>query len=161
MESGVMERSVFWLPLLASLLHMIEEFVVPGGFLVWHRRYRPELAVSITARNAFVLNALLLAAGLLLGWMGPNSSRGLSLWLTLAALLAGNAVFHLLGALALRRYSPGMVTGVLLYLPLCLWGYGHFVGAGLASPQNAVVSFALGASYQLWSMFHHYSRAKP
>ncbi|HVA56088.1 MAG TPA: HXXEE domain-containing protein [Gammaproteobacteria bacterium] len=149
------EHSVFWLPAICVLLHIFEEFAWPGGFLAWHRGYQPRFATSITPRFAVVGNALLLMATLVLGLMGPTWSRGLSLWLTLVALLAGNATFHIAGALRMRRYSPGIVTGVLLYLPLCVWGFMYFLANNEATFQFALVSFVVGASYQFWSMLIH------
>ncbi|MEO7148324.1 MAG: HXXEE domain-containing protein [Rhodanobacteraceae bacterium] len=153
-----MDRIVFWLPFIAVVLHVVEEFVWPGGFLAWHRSYRPSLAASITPRFALIGNTVLLGAAFVLGWYGPDASRDLSLWLVLAALLAGNAVFHLVGLLRMRRYSPGVVTGVLLYVPLCIWGYAHFIDNGEATWRFALSSFAVGVSYQFVSMVLHRTR---
>lgn len=152
-------KLVFWLPSIFVVLHIFEEFVWPGGFSAWFKCYRAENAISFTPIFALRVNALLIAATLVLGWMGPTWSRGASLWLTLAALLAGNALFHLVGVLRLRRYSPGVVTGVLLYLPLAVWGFWYFTRSGEASSQLALTSFALGSSYELWSIFNHRRRA--
>lgn len=152
-------KLVFWLPLFCAVLHMFEEFVWPGGFAAWYRSYRPYVAASLTPRFLIVMNAILLAASFLLGWMGPSWSRGLSLWLILAALLAANAIFHLRGVWTLRRYSPGVVTAVLLYLPLCLWGYWYFIATGRASWLFAIISFIIGASYHVWSDLTHRRRS--
>lgn len=146
---------IYGLPLLAAALHVVEEFVWPGGFLAWHRSCRPDIATSITPRFALVTNTFLLGTALLLGLYGAAWRRGVSLWLVLAALLASNAVFHLKGAWQLRRYSPGVVTAVVLYLPLCGWGYAHFLRSGSISWSDAILSFALGASYPFWSMLMH------
>ncbi|TAM58968.1 MAG: HXXEE domain-containing protein [Rhodanobacter sp.] len=150
----------FLLPLFAGLLHVGEEFVWPGGFLAWHRRYRPELSRSITARNAMVLNTVLIAACMVLAGWGSTMSSGASLWLVVASILAMNAVFHFLGMIRSRRYSPGVVTGALVCVPLCLWGFRHMLAHGAVGPRMAVESLLLGASYQLWSMFHHRLRAR-
>lgn len=149
-------RLVFWLPGICVALHIFEEFIWPGKFLAWYRAYRPEIATSISPRFAIVGNAVLAAAVLVLGLTGPTWSRGLSLWFILAALLAGNAIFHALGALRMRRYSPGMLSGMLLYLPLCIWGFWYFIGNQDVTLRFALVSFVIGASYQFWSMrIHH------
>ncbi|HEY1583425.1 MAG TPA: HXXEE domain-containing protein [Chthoniobacterales bacterium] len=150
---------LFWLPFCFAALHIFEEFAWPGGFAAWYTAYRPYVAGSLTTRFLILGNALLLVVTFLLGWMGPSWSRGLSLWLILAALLAANGLFHLRGVIALRRYSPGVVSGVLLYLPLCVWGYWHFIASGEASWQFAAISFMIGASYQLWTDFNHRRRS--
>lgn len=150
---------IFWLPFCFAVLHIVEEFVWPGGFAEWYRSYRPTIAASFTTRFFVVFNAILLAVAFLLGWMGPMWPRGLSLWLILAALLGANGLFHVAGVISLKRYSPGVVTGVLLYIPLCGWGYWYFITTGVASLRFALISFVLGASYQFWSELNHRRRA--
>ena len=154
-----MTHLVFWLPFVFSALHIVEEFVWPGGFLAWYRDYRPEIAASLTPRYVIVVNLVLLIAGFTLGWLGPTWSRGLSLWLILAALLAANAIFHIIGVLRLRRYSPGVVTSIILYLPLCILGYWYFISHTDASWRMAITSFVLGSSYQFWSILNHLRRS--
>ena len=76
----------------------------------------------------------MLAAGGVLGWMdGAGWSRGLSLWLVLAAILVATAFLHIIGTWRTRRCAPGLVTGVLLHLPLGIWGFWHFLVTGQAS----------------------------
>lgn len=151
---------IYWLPFTAAALHVVEEFVWPGGFLAWHRSYRPDIAASITPRFVLIANTVLLTVALWLGVYGAGSEHGISVWLVLAALMAGNALFHLLWTWRTRRYSPGVVTGTLLYLPLCGWGYAHFLMNGAISRGDAITSFALGASYQFWSMWLHRRRGR-
>lgn len=150
---------VSWWPLGAALLHITEEFVFPGGFAAWDRAYRPGIRSSITPRFHVTVNALLLLVCVAVGLQGATS-RGVAAWLTLAALLASNAVFHVVGAIRTRRYSPGMATGLALYVPLAAWGYPHFLRAGVASPATAAAAFAIGASYHLWSAVVHARRAR-
>jgi len=148
-------RIVYWLPVLFSTLHVVEEFVWPGGFPEWFRAYRPENRLSFTTRFAVVVNAVLIGAGIVLGVMGPQWSRGPSLWLVLAAILGANALLHIVGAWRTRSYSPGVITSIFLYLPLCVFGYWHFARSGEASTRMLIVSFALGASYDIWSNLSH------
>ena len=152
-------NAIFWLPAICVAMHMTEEFIWPGGFSAWFRAYRPENALSFTPRFAFWINALLVVATLALGWIGPMWSRGVSLWLTIVAILGGNALLHIRGVVRMRRYSPGVVTGTLLYLPLCIGGYWYFMGSGAATLQMAVLSFLLGVSYDFWSRMNHRRRA--
>ena len=50
-----------WAPLGAVILHIFEEFVYPGGFVAWYRRYRAD-ASRITTRFLVIINAALLIA---------------------------------------------------------------------------------------------------
>ena len=121
----------------------------PGGFPEWDRAYRPHLRRTITPRFHVIINGLLLIVCYNAAALGFTPA-GVAIWLTVTALLAGNAVWHLLGAYRTRRYSPGMITGLVLYLPMCAWGYAHFLLARLASVPTAIIAFLVGTSYTLW-----------
>ena len=149
---------LYWLPAICVALHVFEEFAWPGCFLAWYRLYRPEFAASLSVRFVVVVNALLLLFALWLGVSGPTSSRGVSAWLGLMAALACNGVFHVRGMIRSHRYSRGIVTGMLLYIPLCVWGYWYFLTNGIR-PWLAIVSFAIGAGYQFWSASNHQRRS--
>jgi hypothetical protein len=150
---------IYWLPLAAVLLHIVEEFVWPGGFAAWDRAYRPAFRTSITTRFHWWINGLLLLLAVSVG-IDAHTYFGAALWLALAALLAWNAVFHLVGTWRTRRYSPGLVTSVGLYLPLAIWGYPHFVRSGTVTLGTAVASAIGGSSYQLWGTAIHRIRSR-
>lgn len=150
---------LFWAPLGAAGLHIVEEFVYPGGFAAWDRRYRPEIAKSITPRFHVIINALLLVLCFYVGALGTRPA-GVAAWLTVMALLFGNAVWHTRGAIRTKSYSPGMVTGLLLYIPLTVYGYVRFLSSGQASVPTAIIAFAIGGSYPFWSKALHKQRAK-
>jgi Protein of unknown function with HXXEE motif len=149
---------LFWAPLCAASLHIFEEFVFPGGFTEWYKGYRPEIQKSITTRFLVIINVALLV---LCYDVGAMRSRpfGVAVWLTVTALLSSNAVWHVVGAVRTRGYSPGMLTGLLLYLPLTVCGYVQFLRGG-ASVQTAVIAFVIGGSYHLWSAAFHRSRGQ-
>jgi len=164
---------LWWAPLVAATLHILEEFVYPGGFAEWDRAYRPEIARSITWRLHVVVNGLLLAACATVGAAGmPDgvveigglrfrsavpATLAAPAWLALVALLASNGVFHLVGSVRTHRLAPGVRTGVLLYMPLAVAGFGYFLGTGRVSVMAACLSALVGGSYHLWaSMGHHW-----
>jgi hypothetical protein len=53
---------LYWAPFGAASLHILEEFVYPGGFAAWDRRYRPDFSHTITGRFHVIINGLLLVA---------------------------------------------------------------------------------------------------
>lgn len=165
---------LWWAPLGAAALHIVEEFVWPGGFAAWDRTYRPEIAASITTRLHVIVNAALLylcfavaVAGQPDGVLTLGGTRMRSVphawapaaWIGLAALLASNTAFHIAGAMKTRRYSPGIVTGIVLYLPLAVCGYWYFLSTGQISPLTAVIATAVGGSYHMWAALAHRARA--
>lgn len=162
---------LWWAPLLAALAHIFEEFVYPGGFADWDRAYRPKFRSSITPRLHLVVNAALVFACVSVGIsgipggvanIGPMRVRGIipphyavAGWLTVAALLFSNTIFHIVGSLRTGRASPGVRTGLLLYVPLAVGGFWHFLSSGLTSFSTSILAALLGGSYHLWaSMFH-------
>ena len=117
-------------PLTAAVLHIAEEFVFPGGFAEWDRRYRSKIGRSITRRFHIFINAGLLALCLevaLTGMAGVHVNSSVphqfapALWLAVAALLFSNAIFHLAGTLSTGDISPGLWTGIFLCAPLFLY----------------------------------------
>lgn len=152
-----MMRGILVLPLLAAAAHVFEEFVWPGGFSRWYHAYRPVTARSFTRAYAVGINALLLAVCALIPLMG-DTPRGAALWLTIAALVAANAVFHLRAAVVTRRYSPGVVTATLLYVPMAFAGFAFFVSSGRASSATAAAAAVMGGSYNMFSAAIHRRR---
>ena len=148
-----------WALLPAAALHIMEEFVWPGGFAVWYRSWRPELAPSMTPAFFILVNALLLVLCATAGIFSA-SPRGIALWLTVSALMAANGIFHVYGSLASHSYSPGAITGVVLYLPLAIYGFWHALASGNASTGTAGIALLLGGSYQFWSNANHSRRAR-
>lgn len=148
-ETRSMVNWISWAPAGAASLHIVEEFVFPGGFAAWDRRYRPGFRDSIKPRFHVIINGLLLLACYNVGALG-FAPIGIAAWLTVTALLSANAIWHLRGAVRTRSYSPGMVTGLVLYLPLTIYGYVRFIRSGQASLPTAILAGAAGASYQLW-----------
>lgn len=134
---------LYWAPLAAASLHIVEEFVYPGGFAAWDRSYRPELSRTITGRFHLTINGLLLVACYDV-WALRSGTMGGPLWLTVMALLFANAVWHLVGSVKSRTYSPGVVTGLMLYVPLTVYGYARFLRTGQVSVPTALLACAVG-----------------
>ena len=144
---------LLWAPLAAASLHMSEEFLVPGGFLAWYRGYRADPS-RINRRFLAIVNVVLLAVCCDIGLLG-RTPLGIAYWLAISALLCSNGIWHLWASYKSRTYSPGVVTGVALYVPLAVFGYSYFVRSGAASPGVAALACAIGGSYQFWSAAYH------
>jgi Protein of unknown function with HXXEE motif len=128
------------LPVPILTLHQWEEFVLPGGFVPWfnqrfYQSRNPDFPLSrkLAAANHMPLLILLPV----LAWLGsywPFVGLG-----TLYGLMA-DGMFHLAAAAAAGRYVPGLVTGVLLYLPLGFAATHRFVSAGEVSLAGFLVA---------------------
>jgi hypothetical protein len=127
-------RAVVLLPV-ALALHVAEEWF--GGFTEWASL---ALNVSIGIDRFLGINL----AGLVLFALGAASAyrnpRAAWIGVSLAALVGINAIAHTVLSVALGDYSPGTVTGLLLYIPLCIiifrWAAAH-------QPRSVVVGSIL------------------
>lgn len=135
--------------LIAAILHVFEEFVFPGGFLVFIKKMTPQFAPFATPAFAIAINGLFL----LLCGIGVLIGRSVPVFgLSIAALVGINGVIHLGGAVRNHGYTPGLVSGVLLYLPLAVTAYAGYLGSGQLSVGQGIVAFLLGAAFQLVPM---------
>jgi hypothetical protein len=150
-----------WSLAAAASFHIFEEFVYPGGFKSWWCAYRPETAASVSNRFLIIINAALLAfsVSVALAVQAPRGN-GVAAWLTLAALLFSNAVFHVIGAFQSKRYSPGIISGIVLYIPIAIYGFVHFLRNGQASPLTALAAAFIGGSYHFISFANHRRRTR-
>jgi len=129
----------------AAVIHVLEEYAYPGGFSDWMRSLNPRFAPWITARFAVIINGLFL----LLCVMGAMvASKGLVFSLSVASLLFFNGLIHIAGAIRVKRYAPGVVSGVLLYVPLSLYAFYLFASAGRLTLAGGVMAGLLGVLYQ-------------
>jgi hypothetical protein len=102
-----------WLLPLAFALHILEEWF--GGFPEW-------IALALGSplpRNAFIaINTVALTLVILA--MRAATQRESHGWMAIAVstILLTNGLVHLLASLVTGTYSPGLITGVVLYFPL-------------------------------------------
>jgi hypothetical protein len=153
-----MTNWLLWAPLVAAAAHIVEEFVFPGGFPSWYRRYRAN-ASRVTPRFLILINAGLLVTCAEIAVIARQPA-GAAVWLAMAAILASNGCWHVWASFRSRTYAPGTVTGALLYVPMALYGYVDCLRHGVVAPGVAVVALVVGGSYQFWSSAYHKGSTK-
>jgi hypothetical protein len=118
-------RSDWWLLALPAsyLAHLAEEWWGGEGFASWTARV---VGAPVSETRFIVVNsaaAPLFVVGTVLGITRPRWT-----WfaVTFSAIIVINGLLHLLGSVSTGSYSPGVVTGTALYLPLGMvtlrWG---------------------------------------
>ena len=142
-----------WAPLGAALLHICEEFFIPGGFPAWYRRYRAN-AARVTPRFLFLVNAGLIVGCAEVGLLA-RTAPGIFYWLALAAVMCSNGIWHVWASYRSRAYSPGAVTGALIYVPLAIYGFALFSRTGDLPLSGVLLAGILGGSYPIWSAMYH------
>ena len=132
---------VLWVVVIACTLHVVEETML--DFVGMVAKVSP---FKITLSDFYVVNAAMIVgavAGAEIGWKVPAIS------LIIPALIVINAVFfHIGGTLVLRKFSPGLITSVLVYLPVAAWVYFAAASDGVLSTSALVLSTLGGIATQ-------------
>jgi hypothetical protein len=76
-----------------------------------------------------------------------------------AAIGAANGVFHIYATASRKKYSPGVFTGALVYLPLGILGYAVVVRPGVVALGTAIEALIVGVGFHVWSAWNHRRRA--
>lgn len=114
-----------WLPL--YMVHQYEEYPL-GDFLAWIRRAMPRDAAYLTERKVVLINLGMVWLLYVLAFYGAWA--GIAAVALYAPYLAGiNGIVHVVWWIRFREYNPGLVTGVLLFLPCAFYTIGVFPGA--------------------------------
>jgi Protein of unknown function with HXXEE motif len=135
-----------WLVVAASVIHVTEEYLWPGGFLDAMRETAPRFAFAVNAPVAVVINAMFVGGVIAAALVG---SRAPVFALSAAALIAVNGWGHAAGTLRGRRYIPGALSGLLLSQPVAVLAYLEFGRAGLLSAIVVMASLFLGVAYHV------------
>jgi hypothetical protein len=128
-----------WLVIAAYGIHIAEEYAFN-----WRDWARSLSNVQVEWDLFFIGNALVIVIGIVCA----EAARSLPMIaLAFPALMLINAtVFHLGAFLWTRgRFSPGLITAVVLFYPLGIWCYKSANDAGVLTTRVWIGSFALGA----------------
>jgi hypothetical protein len=129
-----------WLAAAAYSVHVLEEYTFD-----WRNWARAVLGLPVEWSNFYMTNAVVIFLGLIQAELAST--------LTIAALTFGTLMiinatfFHVLPVILARgRFSPGLVTGVVLFYPI---GIAEFVEAhkeGCLSARTGAGALLLGAA---------------
>jgi hypothetical protein len=131
---------LLWLSTAAYALHVIEEFT-----LDWRHWARNVLGLPVEWPTFYVVNAAVAVLGVAAAMIAPSLP---AVALGLPALMLINATFfHVLPVIRFGgRFSPGLISAVLLFYPL---GIASYVVADMGWGGIAL-SVAIGAGLMAW-----------
>lgn len=133
--SALNEMNVSNLLLFAALVHIFEEFVIPGGF---EREFKEMLArINLEVTNSWLIftNILFLS-----GVVYAQLSESVFFGFTIISIAFINGLLHVGKSIQVRRYFPGLISASLMYLPL---GVYSIVACEL-QPGKKVLGFMFG-----------------
>jgi hypothetical protein len=139
---------VFWAMVGAFILHSLEELFTAGGFLANYNEYligigrAPKSYTWLYAVLAFwALPGVVVAA--LIG------SKFLIFSLGVMFAFFFNAIAHIILFIVQRKFSSGMLSGVLIIIPLTIYSYYIFMNTGQLSIADAFWSMIVGAAFNI------------
>jgi hypothetical protein len=132
-----------WIMTMAYAAHVLEEFSFD-----WKRWASGALKLAMDWPLFYLTNAAVIVLGIccaMVGWRMPEVA------LAFPALAIINALFlHLLPTLVQGRYSPGLWTALVLFLPIGAWCYLGAAWDEVLTVRALVVSGVLGALLMIY-----------
>ena len=135
---------IFGAFLVVSVIHMAEEYFFPGGFMEMMKLLNPRFAPFVTVPMAIIINGMQLLLCVVAIAIGE---RAVVFGLSIAALLLLNGLVHIAACIRVKGYAPGVISGVLLYLPVSVYAYHRALSSGLLTVHGMLVTFVLGLLY--------------
>ncbi|HOW33179.1 MAG TPA: HXXEE domain-containing protein [Methanoregulaceae archaeon] len=135
-----MDFIILWLVPIAYFIHIIEE---TPRFVPWAKRYfsAPSTFAQFVLGNVIFMGYVLIAV--FLATFYPREWT-LVLGLSTAAWIFSNFLIHASLTLYTGEYSPGVVTASALYAPVSVYIYATFLGSGILSNADIIVSIIIG-----------------
>jgi hypothetical protein len=125
-------------------LHLWEEYFIAGGFTAWTER---ALGLQFSAPEFVAWNSCALGLMCVGAWLAARDPKLRFIEIALAIAVLGNVAAHVVGSAVTWTYSPGLVTGVVLWIPL---GAAGLRGACAASsPRERLAGTYMGLSIVL------------
>jgi hypothetical protein len=133
-------QTLAWLAMAAYAIHILEEFA-----LDWRNWARSVIKLPVEWSDFYVTNGVVVALGIAQASLAPTLVVAPLIY---ASLMAINAIFfHILPFIATRgRFSPGLFTAVVLFLPLAWAVWLRAVEQGQVDVGVALLSVAGGAA---------------
>ena len=130
-----MNNLIFWAALIAYAIHILEEF-----FYDWKSWAQNVLKLQVEWSGFYVVNTVVLFIGVAcasIGWSYP------ALALVFPALMLINGVFfHILPIIVTRKFSPGLITALVLFMPIGIKAFSIALLTGVST--KAILLSAFG-----------------
>lgn len=144
-----------WLATAVYALHIIEEFA-----LNWRDWARAVIGLPVEWGDFYVVNAAVIVLGVVAANLAASAP---AIALGFPALMIINAlVFHVAQVVVARgRFSPGLISAVVLMLPAAAGCYAAAAREGSLTAGTALVSALIGAGLMATPIFLIRIRSRP
>ena len=111
-----MDNLPFWILTVAYAGHILEEYV-----LDWRKWAQETSGLKLEWTEFFVANFAVIVLGVSCSVVGFECPVFSYMFVGLAAM---NGLFaHIGTTIVKRKFSPGLITSILLFIPVCTWAY--------------------------------------
>ena len=111
-----MDKLPFWILTVAYAGHILEEYVFD-----WRKWAQETSKLKLEWSEFFVANFAVIILGISCSVVGFDCPVFSYMFIGLAAI---NAIFAHIGTTIIKKkFSPGLITSVLLFIPVCTWAY--------------------------------------
>jgi hypothetical protein len=144
-----------WLGMAAYAFHILEEFM-----LDWRGWSHAVLGLKTEWRDFYVTNCIVVALGIAQAMLAPTLPLAV---LSYTGLQLINGFFlHLVPFIRTGgRFSPGLVTSVILFFPLSITTFWTALSTGLASSTDILLALIIGALTMAFPVVMLLARDRP
>lgn len=141
-------QTILWISFVSLLLHQLEEYRFPGNFPInFNKKF-----FNSTIPDRYPLNSKsVLIINVYFGWITYLLAALFAekaIWLAIASFITsiGNIVIHtfVLNIKGRTLYNPGIVTALILFLPITIWFFFIVQSLNVAGPWDYILGILLG-----------------
>lgn len=141
-----MDNLPFWLLTVAYAGHILEEYV-----LDWRKWAQDVSKLTLEWTEFFVANFAVIILGISCSIVGFDYPIFSYMFIGLAVI---NALFaHIGTTIVKRKFSPGLITSIFLFIPICTWAYIIAAEKGLLSASFLLITLGGGTLIMLFPIF--------
>lgn len=123
-------QSLTWLHLAILLLHQFEEYSIPGKFKefyntnIWNKN--PITRFEMNNKGVLIVNVILAWTAYLIAAIYGEKLIWLTIGISGVTIL--NGIMHTLMFFLLKKYNPGLITGLLIFIPFGIFLLTRILG---------------------------------
>jgi hypothetical protein len=128
-----MDNLPFWILTVAYAGHILEEYV-----LDWRKWAQETSKLKLEWTEFFIANFAVIVLGISCSVVGFDCPVFSYMFIGLAAI---NGLFaHIGTTIVKRKFSPGLITSVFLFIPICAWAYSIALRKGILTLSFALIT---------------------
>ncbi|HLZ80332.1 MAG TPA: HXXEE domain-containing protein [Ktedonobacteraceae bacterium] len=148
LDSQLSLNQVIWAFPLAFLIHDLEEIFTMERFTHENRERFPKFLRNIGAISTtqFIAGVgVLFVLTLLAAYLATKSQHEMDVFTIALMIFLIHVMGHVIFLIYFRRYTPGLITAVVIVLPYSLYAFHRLFSANLVGSESFNISLLVGA----------------